>query len=258
VNPQTQAQAAVMDVPQVTPQMDEQQITSLLEQAMTRPLAQDHAEFELALRMGEAAFDAHSGLAENTPQAAMKILLGKELGIPSIVALTAINVIKERVSCSGALIAALLRARAKISWSFVQHDKDGCVLAVFQNGKPMMERWLDGEGKWRERQVMVMWTRDNAERAKLTGTRGANEKETNYEKYGEDMYFNRCITRVQRRYAPEISHGIPLYVMEELDDIDALPAGPATPIGLKAPERIASAPATQPKPAVTNGQKVTA
>jgi hypothetical protein len=253
MNPQVQEAPVVEQTTPLPSTLDNH--AALLEEALSRPLAQDHAEFELALRMGEAAADSKSGFAENTPQAAMKILLGKELGISPIVAMSSINVIKGRTSCSGALIASLLR-RAGFHWTFPRHDKDGCTIAVFRHGKPLMEQWIDDAGAWRERQVMVSWARENAERAKLTGSHKSGE-ETNYEKYGEDMYYNRCITRLQKRYAPEVSHGIPLYTPDELEGIEAIPVGHGD--GLKMPERKAAEP-QQPSSGTqapaSNGQKV--
>lgn len=210
---------------------------ALLMQAIERPLAQDHADFEYALRVGAAACDARAGLAESQPQAAMKIMMGRELGIPSIVSLQSIFVIKGRTSCSGALIAALLK-RAGFSWTFVEHNENGCTLAIFRNGKPMMERWLDDKGEWRERQVRISFLRADADRAGLTAKQGEKKDQPSmYDKYGPDMYFNRCITRLQKRYAPEVSHGIPLYTPDEIEEATSATYAAPSDSGLRAPQK---------------------
>jgi hypothetical protein len=238
------AQESPVEQVQHAPEPENQGEQLLNEILQNNSLAQEHEQFEYAIRIGQAAFDAQAGLAMNTPQAAMKIMAGRELGVSSIVALHSIFVIKNRIAYSGGLIAALLH-KSGFTWSFVQHNEDGCVLAVFRNGKPMMDRWLDDEGQWRERQVRLSFTRADADRARLTEKQGEKKDQPSmYDKYPLDMTFNRCITRLQRRYAPEVSHGIQMYTPDEMEEItDAKPA-PHAP--LMVPQRVAQSAPKQP------------
>lgn len=197
--------------------------TSLLEQALDRPLAREQAEFDLAMRYAQPAADSrYWGDAANVAQSLMKILAGKELGLSAIVSLQAVVIVKGKISISGDMIATKLR-EAGYRWGFLQHDENGCVLAWFKGfdeaGKPVP--LIDpATGK----QVTVSFTRQDAERAELAERPGApGEKKTSgmYDKYPRSMYFNRCLAFFRRWYAPEVTNGVNVYAPEELMDAGA-------------------------------------
>ena len=170
------------------------------------------AWFEFAQRFATAA--AASGYfadANAMPQALMKIAAGRELGIAPFVALAGINIIKGRPVLTGELIGALLQSQG-VTWKFGQHDAAGCVLFLYRDGRPMTNQ--DGS------HATVAFMREDAERAGLLEKQGEKkDKPSMYDKYGPDMYYNRCIVRVQRRFAPGATKGIPVLTVDEAAEI---------------------------------------
>jgi hypothetical protein len=198
------------------PQHSEESLLNKIIERQAIAVDVEEKALNLAMKYSGPAVASNAGMAANHGEAVMKIMLGRELGLSPAVSLAGINVIKGRASCSGALIAALLK-KAGFSWAFVSHDRNGCRLAVYRHGKPLMNGYQDEKtGEWIERQAMVEFSREMAERAGLA-LKDSKDK-NNYDKYGEDMYFNRCISRLQRRYAPEATAGIPLYSTDELQE----------------------------------------
>lgn len=169
------------------------------------------AWFEFAQRFAAAAAQSnYFGDATSMPQALMKIAAGRELGIAPFVALSGINIIKGRPVLTGELIGAMLQNQG-LSWKFGQHDQNGCVLYLYRDGR-MIEN-QDGS------HATVSFTREDAERAGLTAARGSNKETSTYDKYGMDMFFNRCIVRFQRRFAPGATKGIPILTPDEAAEI---------------------------------------
>lgn len=179
---------------------------------ITRAEQSDIVWFEFAQRFAAAA--AQSGYfpdANAMPQALMRIAAGRELGIAPFVALAGINIIKGRPALSGELIAAMLQNQG-LSWKFGQHDSGGCVLFLYRDGKPLTNQ--DGS------HATVSFTRADAEAAGLFEKQGdKKDKPSMYEKYGMDMYFNRCIVRFQRRFAPGATKGIPILTVDEASEV---------------------------------------
>lgn len=219
MSPQVET-APVQETAQVET-LTEQQSVSLLEQAMSRPVSQENEAFDMALRYAAPAADSRFWSdAAGVPQALMKILAGRELGLSPIVSLQAVNIIKGKVGISGDMIATKLR-QAGYTWGFFKHDADGCTLAWYKGWnadgtpKPMID---PATGK----QVLVEFHRKDAERAELV-EKGDGSKKTSgmYDKYPKSMYFNRCLAFFRRWYAPEVTNGVNVFVPDELEDAPA-------------------------------------
>lgn len=195
------------------------QTETLLDQIVSEDISADMQKFEYAQRFAEGA--SRSGYfddARQMPQALMKIMAGYELGLTPMVSLTSINVIKNRVSMSGELIAALLQ-RHGFHWRFGRHDATGCELFLYRDGRPI----LNNDGS----HATVVFSRKDAEAAGLTEKQGdKKDKPSMYDKYGADMYFNRCIVRFQRRFAPGVTKGIPILTPDEAEEISAAAPAP--------------------------------
>jgi hypothetical protein len=144
-------------------------------------------------------------------QSAVKIMLGRDLGVSATVAMMSIHIGKSgRPSLSGALIAALLK-RAGYSWRFNVHTPTECTATFYYGDK----RMTDEAGKG----VTVTWTFDDAKKALLTDASSSGHPSM-YTKYGADMLYNRMIVRFQRRFAPEVTAGMVVYTPDELEEIE--------------------------------------
>ncbi len=145
-------------------------------------------------------------------QSAVKVMLGKELGISPVVAMMSISIGKSgRPSMSGALHGALLN-RAGYTWKFVKHDRTECTIVPYYGDKPI----LDEAGK----RCVISFTYEDAKTALLTNPVGDSKAPSMYDKYGPDMLFNRVIVRFERRFAPGVTKGMVIYSPDELDEIE--------------------------------------
>ena len=118
------------------------------------------------------------------------------------------------------------------TWKFGQHDENGCTIYCYQNGKPITKQ--DGS------QATVTFNRKDADRAGLTEKQGdKKDKPSMYDKYGPDMYFNRVMVRFQRRFAPGVTHGVPIYTPDEIEEIVANDAPAASQMPQRKPAETA-------------------
>lgn len=132
-------------------------------------------------------------------QAFVKILAGRELGIPPFAAMTGINIIQGKPALGANVIATLVKNDPRYDYRVVKCNDAICTLEWFEDGKAA------GESSF---------TIDEAKRAGLTG-------KDNWQKYPSDMLFARTISRGARRFAPGIFGGAPVYTPDELGaDID--------------------------------------
>ena len=131
-----------------------------------------------------------------TPQAVMStILLGRELGMPTMAALRSVHVIKGRHSLSADLMVALvLRSGLAERFDMVATTATEATFETQRKGsKP----------------VTLTFTMEDAERAKLTGGE-------NWKKYPAPMLRARCKSDLARLVYPDLLAG--LYTPDELRD----------------------------------------
>jgi hypothetical protein len=135
--------------------------------------------------------------AREMAQAAVKVLAGRELGIPPVASMMGINIIKGKVALGGNLIASRIRAHG-YDYRHEQFDDKGCVL-VFLSKIEDGKRTVLGKSSF---------TLADAERAQI--------KSDMYQKYPRNMFFNRAISNGAKWYCAEVFAGSPVYVPEEL------------------------------------------
>lgn len=184
---------------------------NLLELAIDATLS--HEMNELRYTAEVSKYMAQCGFFGDTTisQSAVKVMLGKELGITPVVAMMSISIGKSgRPSMSGALHGALLN-RAGYTWKFVKHDRTECTLVPYYGDKPI----LDEAGK----RCIVSFTYDDAKTALLTDASSSGHPSM-YTKYGMDMLFNRAIVRFERRFAPGVTKGMTIYTPDEIEEIE--------------------------------------
>lgn len=136
--------------------------------------------------------------AREMAQAAVKVMAGRELGIPPVAAMMGINIIKGKVALGGNLIASRIRAHG-YDFRHKRFDGTGCVLEFLSRPDANGKRLVLGESSFTE-----------ADAAK------AQIKSDMYQKYPRNMYFNRAISNGAKWYCAEVFAGSPVYTPEEL------------------------------------------
>ncbi|MFA6983664.1 MAG: hypothetical protein WC276_06910 [Sedimentibacter sp.] len=147
------------------------------------------------IQLGKIAYE--SGLFKdirNPEQAVIKILKGQELGLPPITALESIFVIDGRIALSSSLIASRIKTSGKYDYKTTEKTPKRVVIEFYENGKKV------GESSFGE---------EEAKRAGIMDSWGV-------QKYPEDTFWARALTRGARTYCPDVFQGGSIYVAEEL------------------------------------------
>lgn len=195
------------------------------ERALTVPNEHMALTFEDTMRLADVL--VKSGYfrdMRDASQAVVKILMGREFGIGAMTAIRGIHIVEGKPELSAGLMAGLLRVEG-YNWTIITLNDTGCTLD-FRHGATVLGR--------------VSFTAEDAKTAGLGG-------KDNYRKYGEDMYFARCISRGARRFAPEVLMGN-AYVEGEIGMGNT--AEPTLPTTTTAEGEIIDAQATPPPPAL--------
>ena len=151
------------------------------------------AELQTFLDIAQAC--AASGFfsdIKDASQALVKMLAGRELGIPPVRSLTSIHIIENKPSPSADLIAECIKRSRRYQYRVVQHDESACVLEWSEHGKVL------GQSRF---------TMEDAQRADLA-------RKTNWKRYPRAMLFARALTEGKRIYAPDVLSGC--YTPDEL------------------------------------------
>lgn len=144
-------------------------------------------------------------------QAGVKIIAGKEFGIPPFAAMRGINIIKGNAEMSANLMAAKVKKHPKYDYRVAKWDRDGCVLDFFE--------YLPDGTKDKLGQSSF-----DAEDARLAGLAGGD----NWRKFARNMYFARALSNGVRIYCPDIFYGAPVYTEGEIaGEFDAPSSTPA-------------------------------
>ena len=149
--------------------------------------------------------------AQDAGKAIVKVLAGRELGIPAIASMCGIYIVKGRVSLSANIMAALVKRSGKYNYRVIEHTALVCEIAFFEGAEK------------------VGTSRFGADDARKAGTQ-------NMEKYSRNMLFARAMSNGVKWYCPDVTGG-PAYTPEEMgvqvdgdgDVIDVPAQAPATP-----------------------------
>ena len=134
-------------------------------------------------------------------QAVVKVLMGRELGVPPIASLTDIHVIQGKPVIGAGMIASQIKSSAKYNYKCRKSTNARCDLEFFEEG---------------ESQGIHSYTIDQAQRAGLAG-------KDNWRKHAEDMLFARAISTGYKRYCPDVFTS-KVYVPGEIPEGAPLPA----------------------------------
>jgi hypothetical protein len=133
---------------------------------------------------------------KDAAQAIVKILAGRELGLPPIAAMTGVNIIKGKVSLSATTMAAVLKRHGNYDYRVLEHSHETCQIEFFQG---------------KEAIGISEFTMEDARLAGLF-----DKKDSNYKKYPRNMLFARAMSNGIRWFCPDILGG-PAYTPGELD-----------------------------------------
>lgn len=136
--------------------------------------------------------------ARDMAQAAVKVMAGRELGIPPIASMMGVNIIKGKVALGVHLIASRVRAHG-YDFKIKQHDNTGCEIEFFSKA--------DEKGR-RSSLGLSSFTEEDAKMAQVFSDM--------YRKYPRNMYYSRAMSNGAKWYTPEIFGGAPIYTPEEL------------------------------------------
>lgn len=169
---------------------------------------QNPTKDELAMLERMGALLHKSGLckgARSVEQAIALILMGREVGLPAMQALSTIHVIEGKPTASVHLIGALL-ARGGVTWQATKHDEAGCTVEFSRPG----------------------WKPATSSFAKVDAERAGLVSKDNWRKWPRAMYYARAFAEGARRIGPDLLCGLN-YTPEELApdiaiDNDGVPA----------------------------------
>lgn len=162
-----------------------------------------------------------SGLFKDTKseaQAVVKILAGRELGIPPMEAMQEIYIIEGKVALSANLIAKKIRQSKKYDYEIVEMNgdlKDGyCVVNILRRVDAYQPPVIIGTSRF---------TMEDARKADLVKASGG------WVKYTRNMLFARAITNARRWFCPDVASGY--YTPDELGAEEDEEGRPITPQG---------------------------
>lgn len=188
-----------------------------------------------ALARGDGALDiitlgktlAASGYfrdARDASQAIVKVLAGQELGISPIASMTGIFIVKEKVTLSANLIAAVIKRSGKYNYRVCAMDNDACAIEFFEHGETI---------------GLSEFSMKDAAAAGLSGG--------NWKSYPRNMLFARAMSNGAKWFCPDIFAG-PIYTPDELGaEVDG---ETGEPIDVSPPPRIEIVQPAAPDPAV--------
>lgn len=135
--------------------------------------------------------------ARQASQAIVKILYGRELGVPPVTAMMGIYIINGKPSASAGLLASRIKSSGHYAYKIKRLDNTGCELEIFEDGQ------LVGPSSFVEAD------------AKAAGAFEGRNKHT-WKSFPRNMYFARAISNACRWYCADLFGGSPVYTPEEM------------------------------------------
>lgn len=139
--------------------------------------------------------------ARDPAKAAVKVLIGLDLGISPTAALQGIHTIEDKGKVTflieGKIFAALIKMRPGYDYRFVERTIERVEIEFSHNGEIC--------------EPNIVWTMEDAQRA------GLKDKKM-YQKYPREMLTWRALAEGVRVHFPEILGGQPIYAMEEFGE----------------------------------------
>ncbi len=135
--------------------------------------------------------------ARQASQAIVKILYGRELGVPPVTAMMGIYIISGKPSASAGLLASRIKSSQHYGYKIKRLDNTGCELDILEDGQIL------GESNF------------TMEDAQTAGVFEGRNKHT-WKAFPRNMFFARAISNACRWYCADLFGGSPVYTPEEM------------------------------------------
>lgn len=136
--------------------------------------------------------------AKDAPRAAVKILWGRDLGLPPTAAMSGINIIQGKPAIGATLMGAIIQRSGQFYYETLTLTDTECSIQFYQK--------IDAT--WKSCGPPSTFTDTDAKKAGLAFKQ-------NYRQYPRNMLFARALSNGARWYCPSVFGG-PVYVPEEL------------------------------------------
>ena len=140
---------------------------------------------------------------KSASQAVVKIIAGRELGIPPMAAMREVHVFKGKVELSYTIMGSLLRQHERYDYRVTENSNEAAEVVITRDGQDV------GASRF---------TMEDAKRARLAG-------KDNWRNYPRAMCLARAMSEAVRTHAPDVSHGA-IYAHGEISDSEPLQADP--------------------------------
>ena len=145
--------------------------------------------------------------ARDASQAIVKILLGRELGLSPVIAMTSIHIVEGKPELSANLLASLVKQSARYDYRVRETSNTACTIDFIQDGEVVGES---------------TFLIDDAKRARIYREGGA------WTRYPKAMLFARAMSQGVRAHCPDVGTGCPVYTEGEISGDDGPPKAKAT------------------------------
>ena len=152
---------------------------------------------DLARPQDQATVFVQSGFfndAKSASQAMVKILAGKELGLPAFAAMQGIDIIQGRCRITSNTLAAMVKKSRDYDYRVREWDEEQCRIEFFVGSRGEREPLGFGE-----------FTMKEAQRAGLVRDGG------NWKKWPKAMLFARAMSNGVRAHCPDVTAGVTPY-----------------------------------------------
>lgn len=151
--------------------------------------------------------------ARDPAKAAVKVMIGMDLGVSPTAAIQAIHTMEDNgrtvFLIESKLLAAVVKGRPDVEYKIIHRDEKKVEVEFLRR---------NGEGEWEAEGPNVTWTIEHAKKA----VKGFDKKPT-WKGIPAVMLTWRVLAEGFRLYFPDVLAGQPIYAMEELDvDADEL------------------------------------
>ena len=167
--------------------------TAIAKRQQTAMSHQQQGGFGELREMGQVF--AESGFFSDSrgeAQAVVKIMAGRELGLPPIVAMTSIHIVKGRVSVSAQAMGAIIKRTGQYDYRVAEHTTKKCVIEFFKDSASI------GKSEF---------TMEDAQAAGLA-------QQDTWKKYPRNLLFARALSNGARWHCPHLILGV--YTHEEM------------------------------------------
>jgi len=169
-------------------------------------IATRHSDMQAVFQLADCFAKAAGSPAA---AAALKILAGRQLGLPDIVSLTGIHYYDGKFTFASHLIAGAIRSSGRYDFEVLEHDDSVCAVRFL--------RRHEGE-TWKALGIERL-TLQEAQQKGWTQSRKGGDMST-WTKTPKNMLFARCLTNGHKFFCPDLFGGLPVYAEGELGEDD--------------------------------------